>query len=186
MISRYTWAEKLTDSWTCRQSINQNLRGGEGSGRVRWNSCQLHLSDCCPATKQFFFCYLADTLVVKETQSLMNVNGVVPVMSSHWAGVVPPTRRGKRRRMSIWKWLVHSQNSVSLTSYTTKQAQSGGVPSEAVEDWVGVALGNRNGHGDGFVELPPARLQGDDGTEGGLVSQGFPHHVHINWLGLPE
>lgn len=34
--------------------------------------------------------YLADTLVVKETQSLMNVNGVVPVMSSHWAGVVPP------------------------------------------------------------------------------------------------
>lgn len=31
----------------------------------------------------FYFCYLADTLVVKETQSLMNVNGVVPVMSSH-------------------------------------------------------------------------------------------------------
>lgn len=35
-------------------------------------------------------CYLADTLVVKETQSLINVNGVVPVISSHWAGVVPP------------------------------------------------------------------------------------------------
>lgn len=39
-----------------------------------------------------YFCYLADTLVVKETQSLINVNGVVPVMSSHWAGVVPPAQ----------------------------------------------------------------------------------------------
>lgn len=27
---------------------------------------------------------------MKETHSLTNVNGVVPVMSSHWAGVVPP------------------------------------------------------------------------------------------------
>jgi hypothetical protein len=36
--------------------------------------------------------YLADTLVVKETHSLTNVSGVVPVMSSHWAGVVPPER----------------------------------------------------------------------------------------------
>lgn len=34
--------------------------------------------------------YLADTLVVKDTQSLIKVNGVVPVISSHWAGVVPP------------------------------------------------------------------------------------------------
>lgn len=34
--------------------------------------------------------YLADTLVVKETHSLTNVNGVVPVISSHCAGVVPP------------------------------------------------------------------------------------------------
>ena len=34
--------------------------------------------------------YLAETFVVKDTQSLMNVKGVVPVMSSHCAGVVPP------------------------------------------------------------------------------------------------
>lgn len=34
--------------------------------------------------------YLADTLVVNETQSLVKVKGVVPVISSHWAGVVPP------------------------------------------------------------------------------------------------
>lgn len=27
---------------------------------------------------------------MKETHSLTNVSGVVPVMSSHWAGVVPP------------------------------------------------------------------------------------------------
>lgn len=38
--------------------------------------------------------YLADTLVVKETHSLTNVNGVVPVMSSHCAGVVPPEITG--------------------------------------------------------------------------------------------
>lgn len=35
--------------------------------------------------------YLADTVVVKETQSLQNIKGVVPVMSSHCAGLVPPT-----------------------------------------------------------------------------------------------
>lgn len=34
--------------------------------------------------------YLAETLVVKETQSFMNVRGVVPVISSHSAGIVPP------------------------------------------------------------------------------------------------
>lgn len=39
----------------------------------------------CPASA-----YLADTLVVKETHSLTKVSGVVPVMSSHCAGVVPP------------------------------------------------------------------------------------------------
>lgn len=43
-------------------------------------------------------CYLADTLVVKETQSWAKVSGVVPVMSSHWAGVVPPA---SGRRVSV-------------------------------------------------------------------------------------
>ena len=32
----------------------------------------------------------ADTVVVKDTQSLTNVRGVEPVTSSHWARVVPP------------------------------------------------------------------------------------------------
>lgn len=36
--------------------------------------------------------HLAETLVVKETQSLTKVRGVVPVMSSHCAGDVPPGR----------------------------------------------------------------------------------------------
>lgn len=40
--------------------------------------------------------YLAETLVVKETQSLMKVRGVVPVMSSHCAGDVPPGGRSIR------------------------------------------------------------------------------------------
>lgn len=34
--------------------------------------------------------HLADTFVVKETQSVTKDNGVVPVMSSHCAGDVPP------------------------------------------------------------------------------------------------
>jgi len=34
--------------------------------------------------------HLADTVVVKETQLSANVSGVVPVMSSHCAGDVPP------------------------------------------------------------------------------------------------
>lgn len=37
--------------------------------------------------------HLAETLVVKETQSLTKVRGVVPVMSSHCAGDVPPGRQ---------------------------------------------------------------------------------------------
>lgn len=37
--------------------------------------------------------YLADTFVVKETHWLTKVRGVEPVMSSHWAGVVPPERQ---------------------------------------------------------------------------------------------
>lgn len=41
--------------------------------------------------------YLAETLVVKETQSLENVSGVVPVMSSHCAGEVPPVQTHTRQ-----------------------------------------------------------------------------------------
>lgn len=52
--------------------------------------------------------YLADTLVVKETHSLTKVSGVVPVMSSHCAGVVPPerTRRWQTARLSSRLWAV--------------------------------------------------------------------------------
>lgn len=42
------------------------------------------------------FPYLAETLVVKETQSFENVSGVVPVMSSHCAGEVPPVQTHAR------------------------------------------------------------------------------------------
>lgn len=34
--------------------------------------------------------HLADTFVVKETQSVTKDSGVVPVMSSHCAGDIPP------------------------------------------------------------------------------------------------
>lgn len=42
----------------------------------------------CMACK--WISHLADTFVVKETQSVTKDSGVVPVMSSHCAGDVPP------------------------------------------------------------------------------------------------
>lgn len=45
--------------------------------------------------------HLADTFVVKETQSVTKDSGVVPVMSSHCAGDIPPARdRGKKMSSS--------------------------------------------------------------------------------------
>ena len=45
------------------------------------------------------YAYLAETVVVKLTQSLTKVSGVDPVTSSHCARVVPPTKRAK---MGLW------------------------------------------------------------------------------------
>lgn len=42
------------------------------------------------STKNEWISHLADTFVVKETQSVTKDSGVVPVMSSHCAGDVPP------------------------------------------------------------------------------------------------
>ena len=39
--------------------------------------------------------HLADTVVVNDTQSLTKVSGVVPVISSHCAGEVPPVKIGR-------------------------------------------------------------------------------------------
>lgn len=72
----------------------------------------------------------------------------------------------------------------SLTSYATEQSQCGCIPSKTIKNWVRVALGDRNSHGNGFVELSPARLQGDNGTEGGLVAKELSHNIYIHWLCL--
>lgn len=45
--------------------------------------------------------HLADTFVVKETQSVTKDSGVVPVMSSHWAGDVPPAGN-RARKVSLF------------------------------------------------------------------------------------
>lgn len=34
------------------------------------------------------------------------------------------------------------------------------------------------------MELPPARLQSDDGAEGGLVTKDLPHYIYTHWLSL--
>jgi len=44
---------------------------------------------------------LAETVVVKETVSLMNVRGVDPVTSSHCARVLPPVMEQSRRRLEL-------------------------------------------------------------------------------------
>lgn len=44
-----------------------------------------------PIFRQSMSQNLADTVVVKDTQSLTKVSGVDPVTSSHWALVVPPS-----------------------------------------------------------------------------------------------
>lgn len=46
---------------------------------------------------------LAETVVVKETQSLTKVSGVDPVTSSHWALVVPP-EKFKDEILSLRQW----------------------------------------------------------------------------------
>lgn len=50
--------------------------------------CEIHYIES--TFKNFKRIYLADTFVVNETHWLTKVRGVEPVMSSHWAGVVPP------------------------------------------------------------------------------------------------
>ena len=45
---------------------------------------------CIELVAILMFSYLADTLVVKETQSLTKVSGEEPVISSHWAKSIPP------------------------------------------------------------------------------------------------
>lgn len=73
--------------------------------------------------------YLADTFVVKETHWLTNVSGVEPVMSSHWAGVVPPeTRSHDFSQLSTCSLFLHI--SAILACNTTKQTQGGRLPAE--------------------------------------------------------
>ena len=43
--------------------------------------------------------HLADTVVVKDAQSLTKVRGVVPVISSHCAGVVPPENNKRTNQL---------------------------------------------------------------------------------------
>lgn len=44
---------------------------------------------------------LAETVVVKETVSLIRVSGVDPVTSSHWARVLPPVMEQRRRSVEF-------------------------------------------------------------------------------------
>lgn len=61
------------------------------------NCCVYSVCPECPQN----IAHLADTFVVKETQSVTKDSGVVPVMSSHCAGDIPPARdRGQKMSLS--------------------------------------------------------------------------------------
>lgn len=66
---------KPTVSGIWWQSANQNLHDGD-DGEEQQDHVGLRM-------KMLRAPHLAETLVVKETQSLTKVRGVVPVMSSH-------------------------------------------------------------------------------------------------------
>lgn len=57
--------------------------------------------------------YLADTLVVNETHWFTKVSGVEPVISSHWAGVVPP--RAQNDEFIMLNWCFHAHEIFSLS-----------------------------------------------------------------------
>lgn len=65
--------------------------------------------------------YLAETLVVKETQSLENVSGVVPVISSHCAGEVPPVQT-HTRESSFQTLSTHRLQKEHLCLHTLKES----------------------------------------------------------------
>lgn len=64
--------------------------------------------------------YLAETLVVKETQSFENVSGVVPVISSHCAGEVPPAQT-HTREISFQTLSTHRLHNEYLYLHTQKE-----------------------------------------------------------------
>lgn len=66
------------------------------------------------------FPYLAETLVVKETQSFENVSGVVPVISSHCAGEVPPVQI-HTREISLQTLCTHRVHKIYLYFHIQKE-----------------------------------------------------------------
>lgn len=130
--------------------------------------------------------YRAETLVVKLAQSFAYKSLVVPVMSSHWAGAVPPAQggRGHTKVTLFRKRLLSLQMSHCCTYDGAKQTQTGGVALPRVP-W---ALPPRRGQGDtqpdGSVELAPPRLNGDHGAKVCLVAQQLCNQLVWNWLSL--
>ena len=54
---------------------------------------------------------LAETVVVNDTQSLLKTSCVVPVISSHCAELVPPTRHTKETHETLLQCIPSKKNS---------------------------------------------------------------------------
>lgn len=165
---------------TNTHAVTQRPAGGHGDGAGNWT-------------------YRAETLVVKLAQSFAYKSLVVPVMSSHWAGAVPPTEggRGHTRDSSPQTGLqeetdegknVHqckvALKALSCTYDGAKQTQAGGVALPGVPRALPPGRGQGDAQSDGSVELAPARLNGDHGAKVRLVTQQLGHQLIRNRLSL--
>lgn len=145
--------------------------------------------------------YRAETLVVKLAQSFAYKSLVVPVISSHWAGPVPPAEggRGHTHHSSPQKRLQEvtdkgNKNLLSLQIFPSishsctydgaKQAQTGGVAFPRVPRALPPRRGQGNTQSDRPVKFAPPRLNSDHGTKVCLVTQQFCNQFIWNRLSL--
>lgn len=127
--------------------------------------------------------HLADTLVVKLAQLWAYISLVVPVMSSHWAGAVPPDHRTHGISAPSGPSHTHTRH-VAPTNHAAEEAETGGISLPGVAGTLPPRWRQRDPQPDGPVELASARLDGDDGAEGRLVPQLPSQQLVRDWLSL--
>lgn len=82
-------------------------------------------------------------------------------------------------------WCCHALSAAQLACDAAEQTQAGCRVASLAAGMTFCRSGwDRDRHSDRLVELPPPGLHGDDGAEGGSVSEDRPHHVIWDRLGL--
>lgn len=115
--------------------------------------------------------HLADTFVVKETQSVTKDSGVVPVMSSHWAGDVPPVwDRGNTRSLLTFQ---SSHNLLVLQEQGGRRYIYGADMLESSTAYSPVMLQSRRRHGAQSPRWPLGWPSADLGGTGIVMVMGL-------------